>query len=570
MQHESEPFEEEDLRVEPDELCISSPGLPDHVALRAFLSVNAGTVLYALSALSILYGIARVFGALLANDYGLREALPCIWALNGYELALLGVLVLVVVRCRVFDEAVSLSVLVALFLVVSAVVLGIFANRGPELAMWAGATALVLACGKVYALHRWIRIPFGRGLTAGLLILLAWNFLAAPFLARHFAGEVAMDSHERLPWLWTWPGLLAGSAAVLAGLAFARTDPGTPSEDTVPFIRRTQMTIVLTLIVLVGGAVNSYVLAYMWDMTCVAGDFMPLATIILFVGLELIRRMRRPEPGVEAILYGLPLLTWGHLLLMGHVEAGPGWGPGLLLYPPVALGLTAVFLVVASRHRRQPELLYTASAYGVATLLTAGWVPGDLGTLNWRLVGLLVAVTALVAGCLRRNAYLCWVSVICLTVGVGLLGPVQSFCGEQGLPLAAVVLVAYGLGTLAVYLVFVPGLASWIPQTATGFLLVGTGALMLDAALWGTMLAASLAMVLAVAVYFRRRDWIVVALLVVTAVFGAHLATARLVHWRYIALGFILLAAGAAASLRKAGRLQTETTPPVIPPVDLQ
>lgn len=54
-------------------------------------------------------------GPILSKGGALRESLPCIFTLHVYELALLGVLVLIVTR-KVVDDAISVAILTALFL----------------------------------------------------------------------------------------------------------------------------------------------------------------------------------------------------------------------------------------------------------------------------------------------------------------------------------------------------------------------------------------------------------------------------------------------------------------------
>jgi len=63
---------------------------------RDFLRVSGTGLLYALSALSILYGISRIIGPVLATSGRLAETLPCFGALQSYELALFAVLLLIV------------------------------------------------------------------------------------------------------------------------------------------------------------------------------------------------------------------------------------------------------------------------------------------------------------------------------------------------------------------------------------------------------------------------------------------------------------------------------------------
>lgn len=63
--------------------------LDNQDAVGDFLSLTGGSILYCLSALSIIYGITQIIGPPLANSDVLRDILPCVFVLNGYELALL-------------------------------------------------------------------------------------------------------------------------------------------------------------------------------------------------------------------------------------------------------------------------------------------------------------------------------------------------------------------------------------------------------------------------------------------------------------------------------------------------
>jgi hypothetical protein len=94
-------------------------------AIRRFLSLTGGSIFYCLSALSIVYGITQIIGPPLAESSNIGDILPCVGVLNVYELALLAVLILVVVWRNVTDDAISLVVLIALFLVASGGIAGV-------------------------------------------------------------------------------------------------------------------------------------------------------------------------------------------------------------------------------------------------------------------------------------------------------------------------------------------------------------------------------------------------------------------------------------------------------------
>ena len=97
-----------------------SSGLVAGNVIKSFLSLTGGSILYCLSAASIIYGIGQIIGPSLAKSILLSQTLPCLLAINLYELALLAVLVIIVRFRNVTDDAVSLLILIALFLVIRA------------------------------------------------------------------------------------------------------------------------------------------------------------------------------------------------------------------------------------------------------------------------------------------------------------------------------------------------------------------------------------------------------------------------------------------------------------------
>ena len=85
--------------------------------LGAFFDFTGGSLFYCLSAFFIILGIGRIMGPMLTNHELFKEALPCIFTLNLYEIALLGVLTTIVVWKSVTDDAISLVIFIAIFFV---------------------------------------------------------------------------------------------------------------------------------------------------------------------------------------------------------------------------------------------------------------------------------------------------------------------------------------------------------------------------------------------------------------------------------------------------------------------
>ena len=118
----------------------------------------------------------------------IRATLPCLTALNVYELALLGTLLFIVLRENITDDAISLVVLVALFMVGSGVALTCVSGTEPRPALLIGGIALALAVGKLLSLRAFAGLALRGPLLVGLLTLVAWNFLVGPLLAQRHAS----------------------------------------------------------------------------------------------------------------------------------------------------------------------------------------------------------------------------------------------------------------------------------------------------------------------------------------------------------------------------------------------
>ena len=111
---------------------INTPLTLDNI--KSFLRLTGGSPLYCLSAVFIAYGIVKVLGPILAASESLRGALPCILTLHVYELALLAVLIVIVSR-KVVDDAISVGVLIAVFMVGTSMALGSVGDRGSFLGL---------------------------------------------------------------------------------------------------------------------------------------------------------------------------------------------------------------------------------------------------------------------------------------------------------------------------------------------------------------------------------------------------------------------------------------------------
>ncbi|MHC4292810.1 MAG: hypothetical protein ACYSTX_00840 [Planctomycetota bacterium] len=172
---------EEDVIISTNNINNSIRESKEHIlkkfdSIKAFLSLTGGSILYCLSALSIIYGVIQIIGPSLVRNNFLSDTLPSVLVLNIYELALLGVLVLIVAWKQVRDDAISLVVIISLFLVASGMILGMSACRGPGITLFIGILCTVIGLGKLYIMRRYVGISLKTLSLLGLGTILVWNF----------------------------------------------------------------------------------------------------------------------------------------------------------------------------------------------------------------------------------------------------------------------------------------------------------------------------------------------------------------------------------------------------------
>jgi hypothetical protein len=514
-------------------------------AIRRFLSLTGGSILYCLSALSIVYGITQIIGPPLAKSSALGDILPCVAVLNVYELALLAVLVLIVVWRNVTDDAMSLVVLVALFLVASGMTLGVVAPSGLNICLSIGIASVFLGLAKLYVLRRYISLRIEAMSAVGLALLLAWNFLGPSLMARPIMARTATDELRRSQWLFGWLVLLVGAALVFVQAARREYSRPDDSRERMPFLHTPSMMWVFALVLLVATGVHQYGIAYMFAVDYLSGDFLPLAAGISLLLLELIRSLQKRFEGVEEVISCVPLGLTVFAAFNKLTVAPASIGIEMLSYPPVVLGLTGLALLWMSFRHQWRWLRYVAVAYGLGVLLTLG--RGH--ELNWQLFGGGLVVVLLVLGAIRRNVSLCFAGVLALAIGLGTTDLLARFAREHNLTVAGAGAGVVGLGTIAMALAFGR-------RTPAVFVLVGTIAAVIcvfdylpRSLHWMDLVVLVMIGSMFAALLVRTRN-VGPALVLWMPVFPrAYLLATKMSSWNFVALSFLLLFFGAFVSL---------------------
>jgi hypothetical protein len=525
---------------------------------KSFFNLAGGSILYCVSALLILYGIVQIVGPVLATSYALKEILPCVGVLNLYELTLLGVLLLIVVGFNVTDDAISLVVLVVLFLIANGIALDTVATEGPKLVLIIGVACSFLAFVKLVVLKRFILVRLEKWSLAAGGIVLFWNFTCGPFIAVLKKGLTATTAYRREPWLVAW-FVLFGAAVLVLMEAARRPGRKEPEINQEPFLRTGTMKDIFMFLVLVMVGIHQYAMAYLFNLPHTFGDFIPMICLCSLVLVEFIRNSGKPFGYLDIVVGCVPLGVTFLGILSKKITSPAILSLEGLWYPPVMLGLTGAAILWLSLQHRRSGFFYVAGAYAVGVILTAGGSPGSPYSpyeVNWSLCGIIVVFMLLGLGIWFKNANLCFAGAVMAAIGVGLTKTfggymsalhVEAFNGTLGL---------VGLVTLLVYLFFPRQLAKWIVVAAALAGMIFLFDFVPRESGWRDIPVVLGVVGLCVAIRIRAGDLALIIPLAIPALWRLGLYVKTMSAWGYIVLSFLVLAAGAWVSIRK-GRNQT-------------
>ena len=548
------PDEDTPTNIEPNLLHrpleqIALSAWQDRERFSTFFFAAGGTLFYALSALSIVYGITQIIGPPLAHSNELADILPCIWALNGYELALFVVLMALVLWRHITSDTISLVVMVGIFWIASAMTLGVIVPSGLDMGLAIGVAATVIAVIKLWALRHYLAMNIGVLTFLGVTIMLAWNFITPSLMVRPMAAHVADDTMRRNHWLFGWLILLLGSALIYID-AIKRDYPA-QKESTV-FLRTPAMTWILALILMAGSMIHQYGIAYMFAVDAFKGDYLLLLCLLLLMGIELGRSLGLAYGPGQLVMGAIPLvLTILAVINKATVEAGSLSGEGLF-YPPVILGAMGLVLWGLSIRHQWHNARTLAIAYGLGALLTLG----RNHELNIALFGVSVIVTVGILGILKRNAQLCCACVVMFSVALGHHEGFNRLIGSFEVSQAQALSAVLGLGLLTIAIGFgkqTPGLMIFVGVSAMAYSLLKMPGQALH---WNDLGACLVLVGLFAGLILRTNTWLIGLILWIPIGLRGYTLAIDMSSWSFVVLSFPLLFLGAGISLlrkHKAG-----------------
>jgi hypothetical protein len=514
--------------------------------LRGFLDLTGGSLLYVLSAFSILYGISEILGPLLVKPAALRDALPCIGALNGYELALLGTLAFIVVWRHVTDDAISLVTLIPLFLIGSGIALCTVAGANPRLTAGLGAGCAAAGLGILLVLRRPIGLSLGGLSMAGLALVVIWSFLADAVLFQVFDVYAEANAARRDLWRVNFLPVLAGGILALAGAVRSKAQEEAEAGPPRPFLRTVPMACLFSLVLLAAAGAHLYATGYIFSVPLAAGDFLLLFSLLSLLAAEALlgSGSGRLIPAACAVSVPLAVALAG-LGIPGFFDAPFAWGPGILGHPALVFGATGGAAVWLAARTRWPGFWAIAGACAIGVTLTAGVTPGGPEAWNWRTAVGGVAAFLGVRGMVLKRAPGCLVAVLLGVVDLLSLDAFQRTVTAAELSREGAAAGLVGAGFLAVRVLL--NRKPLLPVAVVGAAALAFFAF--DYVRHGTAwrdvhILAVLAVAIAL-VWWRTREILPVLILCVPAVARAWVFFRDLSAWRYVVLSFVLLGAGA-------------------------
>ncbi len=523
--------------------------------LRRFFDIAGGSVLYCASAVLVAYGVSRVLGPVLSDTETLAAALPCVGTLWAYEVALLAVLVLIVSR-KVVDDAVSVVIIIALYMVAGAVALGTVADRDIDTAILLAIAATAFAAVKLIAMRLrfvGVQIPFGLLPLAGLIALAAVHYFGPLWMSRLMIGDAADEAVRRGRWFAIQIGMMAGIGLVWLDGLRVQAGPWWTSDDgqNRPFLRSSAMVQVFGLVLLAASGAHVYAIGYMYALPEYAGDYLPMIALGSLLLLEILPRSGVRFGAAHVATACLPLAALGYTIWQSTVGSVGGYEFDLIAYPPVYCGLTGIAIAITARRRRWRPLAGVVFLYALGVILTYGFSPDRAHSLNVWTCGAVLTAAMMAYGIESWQQYYCVAAVGLMTLGASLSLDYLRTAGGAGLTQIGAVMGVGGIGIIALAMLFGKGfdrgwrLLGALCVALFTYDLLGTG--------FGARHAIGLILIAfaAIVLWYRSRDRISVAVLTAGGAGRVYLAAGV---WRHVLSGFIALAVGAAVSLRKRRR----------------
>jgi hypothetical protein len=520
---------------------------------RRFFHVTGGSLLYCLSAVFTVYGIVKLMRPILAKSETISDALPCILTLHAYELALLGVLILIVSK-KIIDDAVSIAILIALFLVGTSMALGSVADKNIGTSFWVGVFGIAVTLGKLYAMRRFARIPFRTLSVLGAGILITCNYIGPTLLARLISVSPSQEASRRELWLLIYLAMLIGAGFVFIEALRNKTHKQEEQSSQNCFLQSPLMVYVFAFVLLFGSGIHQYSTAFTFALERVLGDFVPITLVGTLLLLEILRFSGRRFGALDILISCTPLGMMLLAIMAKSVLATGQAGLGLMCYPPVILALSGLAIAGVALYHKQRLFIAVAILYGLGVILTLGFSPEHPHDLNFHICFGILVLAILVYGIVLWNQYICLSGIAILCLGASLWDSFSTFTASHHLTEVGGLAGICGLGAMGLYLLFGQKLLRVIRILGVFAFSVFVFDYLPDSMHWRYLIVLVGTGLIMSGVWLRTKDLFVISVPCIPFLARLFEVGRQIANWRFVILGFLLLGAGTVVSLLKGSK----------------
>lgn len=507
------------------------------------------SLFYVASAGLVLAGIGQVLAPVLGKNELTPEHMLSLGSMFTYEMAVFGVILLIAVWKKVYDDAISLTLVIALFLVATPIALNTIAAPYPELALALGGVMFALALVRVGV----ISTRVVGGISPSVVVILAVYLLVGAVWPGALGKMVFNHKSDMqlLPmWLMGYALTLGCSCllpAVLVPEGATATDQG--KWKSTAFLKTYAMRWCFTAVLAVGSLVQFYAMAWGFGLkvpgTLLLPGLLPMAVAAMVLA-------RAYDAKAREVIYGLACAPVAGVFLLGFYKASVPdavGGMGLILSP----GLVLLML--------GPVIAFLGYRLGLRALYAIGPVTAALGVVIIAryffnsYFGMFLGGTSLVASLLWSAWVLraSWPAAIACLVWGGMVSGLGDWLGlrDELLPMVAMLAAGMGMSALVCVMGDKAGVKlAWVTLLTTaisGFWLAGPA----NAPTWLAVAAAVMVPVSGVLIGLRTNYWLLASLALAPVVCMVRFMPEVGSGWLMLGAGFGLLGLGLVASLTK-------------------
>ena len=511
---------------------------------RKFFNMS-GSIFYCLSALSIILGLSQVVTPIFKESNLLKEKIFCIGALNLYEILLICILLVLVLWKKVKDDAVSLVIIMGLFFAVSGILIGTIANTHLYIALGIGVISIILAGAKIFTIRKFVSVYLGALLLLGIVLILIWNYLIS------YAMAYVLDTDESLVsmmWRFGWLLMFAGVFFMLLQGIF----PAEGNKNNISaFINSPGMGWIFSLEILITSLVHQYVIAYIFDLPVLYGDYLPVILLMFFMLMEFLR-LKIKAKIIDSIIVFTPLMFIIAGIFSNTLPKDTGfymllWSVGGLL----AL-CAGVLILLGLLQNDKRFFIYTIPYFMGILVVGVSSSPDPLyGYIQWKFALLLLGSAMGVVGILFRKPALL---LLCVILGANCLvriPEVLNFLLLYSLPGKSVIFLIMGAGILIIYNYFKNEIPLFFGFLGAVLFAIGAQGIAGELVDFRMLFSSAFIIVVSVLILRKLHNRFLACITGLPLLWFIYLNLQVLHGWHYIILSFLLLIGGGLLSLRK-------------------